>query len=177
MPDSTFSNTNSGSGSSLSRSVVVSGISGTVTNVRYEIDFSSSNWQYIGAYVSSPNSLSYIDIITTGSLSGSGSTTQGVDDTNSFSDANGTYDFTIGDQAGNPISLSEVRVIVTHSGSSGTNYQLALDDSESDSQASQVDVNAIGADGISLDSSESESLVDTPNIYLSRKCIRTASFW
>lgn len=174
MPDSTFSNTTSGTGSSLTRSITVSGITGTITNVRYEVDFSSSNHQYIGAYVQDPSSTN-VDIITLGSLSGSGSTTQGVNASEPLYGVNGTYSFTIGDYNNGTLTLSAFRVIVSYT-SSGTNYSVPTDSGSSSTEVDDVDV-TVNAVSMPLGSLEAEGYCELLDLYLSRRSIRSASFW
>lgn len=141
----TFETSVNASASTHTGTVTVSGITGTVSSIRCEIDFNSSNWGGIQFDIEDPDASS-TTVISLGSLFGSGATTgQGGNISIPFS-VNGGYDFSVSNFYGS-FTLSTVRVIVTDDsgGGGGGNTEADPQDAQSNSQCSNVDVSSSGA--------------------------------
>ena len=136
----TFETSVNASASSHSGTVTVSGITGNVSNVRCEIDFNASDWSGIQFNMDDPDASSNT-VISQGSLSGSGATTNEGATISTPTTVNGGYDFTVSNFGGS-FTLSTVRVIVTDdtAGSIEANPR----DAQSSSEASDANVNISG---------------------------------
>ena len=127
MSTTTFSSTSGGSGSNFGIDVVVSGVTGTVTQIEYECTFSAFDHSTVGCDVDSTSGTNET-IFLSGDLSGTGSTTQSVIGSSIPSPVNATYTFNFSDTGfANPIVNSgDCKVIITTS--SGTTYTATGED-------------------------------------------------
>ena len=122
MSTTTFSSTSGGSGSDFDITVSVSGVTGTVTQIEFEATLSAFDQSGLSLDVVDPDGTSH-SVFTSGTLTGSGSTTQTHIVASLPVTTNGTYTFEFFDFTGfaNPIVNSgDCKVKVT-TGSSGTN--------------------------------------------------------
>lgn len=117
MAVTTFETTSFQSGSYVSASVTVSGITGNVTNVRLEADIVTGDASYTLCEVYDDN-FNYYLVWDEYDLSGSGPITAGKDVVVSGS-VNQSYDFSVQDNYGSGVTLAKVRVIVTDDSGGG----------------------------------------------------------
>lgn len=162
MPTTTFTQTHSSSGDAFP-TVTVSGITDTVTDIYYTVNFNASNPSQIYASVVDPDNTNQ-SLFGTGTINGGTSPFTYTEAANSLpTSVNGQYDFSVRDQFGfASLQCTSVEVEV-HTVASGTNYQLTVDDGQSSSQVSNVDVQVLNIQ-CNADDSQSEAQCSDVNV-------------
>lgn len=165
MPTTTFTQTHSGSGDAFP-TVYVSGITGTVSEVNYTVNFNASAPTYVYASVVEPSNNTTF-LFGTGTIAtGSPPFTYTKTAPSVPSPINGSYDFSVREQfgaAGLQLTSVEIEVVT-----SGVDYQLTVDDGQSSSQVSTTDIQVLNIQCYS-DDVESEAQCSDVNLTVDAK--------